>query len=177
MAISNPFCRLPQIQEELERSINVTRNHLSKLPQEPSSDPRSEILTLLHVFTTDLAAHVSGLPDDPNSETGMGLTGLIQGIRPLQERFRLSIRATAPNFIPFEKKYKTERYLPPPAFLMVEEGDECEDGLNEPDTKSVNSNSSFAEDLSMRKTRKVLGSLTRIYIDEVLEKAHRYVIF
>jgi hypothetical protein len=115
--------RLPPIQIELERSIRATRTLLARLPCPPLADPRSEIITLLHAFTSDLSRHVEGVPDDKSSTFGKGI-GLIQAIRPAQERFKMMIRATEPNFKPFKRSEKGEKRLGPATFLENEESDE-----------------------------------------------------
>ncbi|KAF8176928.1 hypothetical protein BJ912DRAFT_1146717 [Pholiota molesta] len=115
--------RLPPIQVELERSIRATRTLLARLPRPPSADPRSEIITLLHAFTSDLSRHVEGVPDDKSSTFGKGI-GLIQAIRPAQERFKMMIRATEPNFKPFKRSEAGKKRLGPATFLENEESDE-----------------------------------------------------
>jgi hypothetical protein len=87
---------LPQIQIELENTIQKTRTGLQQLPRPPSSDPVGEIATLLHLFIGELDKLLEGVPcaDD-----------LLQVIRPAQERFRREIRNTAPDFRPFEAPF------------------------------------------------------------------------
>lgn len=63
----------------------------------------------------DLARHIDGVPDED---------GLLQTIRPAQERFRRAIRATAPAFLPFEKRYAGKKSLEMAVFLSSEEGGE-----------------------------------------------------
>ncbi|KIM36796.1 hypothetical protein M413DRAFT_13760 [Hebeloma cylindrosporum] len=93
--------RLPEIRKEVERKSAQLKLQLAGFPPEPSSDPRSDILRLLHEFSSDIGRHTWGVPDDPDSCFG-GL-GLIQAIRLTQEKFRKAIRATAPNFQPFKR--------------------------------------------------------------------------
>ncbi|KAF8805241.1 hypothetical protein BYT27DRAFT_7224945 [Phlegmacium glaucopus] len=149
--------RLPQIQDELEKTIIRTRSLLVELPRAPSSDPRNEISTLLHNFTSDLARHIEGVPDED---------GLLQAIRPAQERFRKVIRMTAPNFRPFEQKYEGQRHLGRPSFLVNEEGEEGEDEASETEDELGSRSTSFAG-----KKRKRVAN--KIYIDEVMERARR----
>lgn len=160
--------RLPQIQEELEKSIMSTRNNLIQLPKKPSDDPRSEISALLHDFTIDVARHVEGVPIctvGPFANHSKGREGLIQDINAAQGRFHTSIRATAPNFRPFEKKDAQNKHLHSPAFLRLEEGDGFEDEM---------SNDEDPIDLPTPNTRKKNTSQPKIYIDEVLEVAAMY---
>jgi len=164
---------LPEIQDELERSIITTRKLLGQLPRAPSSDPRSEISTLLHAFTSDLLRHVEGVPDDEHSTFGAGI-GLIQAIRPAQERFRRAIRETAPNFKPFERGSGGKKHLPRPEFLRSEEG-EGEESDDEKEGSSVTdmeeSTNYGSLDLVGRKRKKPTSEV--IYIDDVLDRAHR----
>ncbi|KAJ3560217.1 hypothetical protein NP233_g10983 [Leucocoprinus birnbaumii] len=106
--------RLPEIQDELEKSIHATREWLRKLPREPSSQPVNEVATLLHEFVADLTRQVTGVPDQK---------GLIQSIRPAQDRFRHEIRSTAPRFRPYEKRLASSRNMPRATFLDHEGGD------------------------------------------------------
>ncbi|KIM36795.1 hypothetical protein M413DRAFT_448928 [Hebeloma cylindrosporum] len=166
--------RLPEIQDELERSVIATRKLLGQLPRAPSSDPRSEISTLLHAFTSDLLRHVQGVPDDEHSTFGAGI-GLIQAIRPAQERFRRAIRETAPNFKPFERDTGGKKHLPLPEFLRSEEGDEGEASDDEEEAASVTDMAESANygslDLAGKKRKKPSSEV--IYIDDVLNRAHR----
>ena len=157
---------MPEIQDELERSIIATRKLLGQLPRAPSSDPRSEISTLFHAFTSDLLQHVEGVPDD--SLFGAGI-GLIQTIRPAQERFRRAIRATAPDFRPFERDTGGKKHLPRPDFLKSEEGDEGEASDDEGEGGSVTEMEELVDygslDLIGRERKKRTSEV--IYIDDV----------
>ncbi|KAH9485773.1 Interferon-induced GTP-binding protein Mx2 [Psilocybe cubensis] len=154
--------RLPQIQDELEKSIILTRGLLSKLPPAPSSNPRSEILALLHKFTSDFLRHVEGVSDDP-STSGTGI-GLMQAIHPAQERFRREIRRTSPNFRPFKRIDAATKHLPAPAFLRNEEGNTSDDSGSGDSSNEV----SWAS-LCKRKT----PADDIIYVDDVLDRAQR----
>lgn len=110
--------RLPEIHNELDKTIYETRERLKKLPKAPSSDPVNDICTLIYTFTTDLARHVEGVADKD---------GLLQAISPAHEKFRHAIRSTAPNFQPFEEKLKTKKRLSLPSFLLNEEVDDASD--------------------------------------------------
>ena len=151
--------RLPELYEELEKSIVITRGLLNALPKAPSSDPLNEICTLIHSFTIDLARHVEGVPD---------YFGLLQTIRPLQEKFRRAIRMTVPNFRPFESSLKETRHLGRALFLENEENEdtvgEASDNEDEGNDGSLVKKSNKLQDLA--KSRK-------IYIDEVMEKAQQ----
>lgn len=133
--------RLPEIYKELEKTISETRERLNKLPKAPSSDPINDISNLIYTFTADLSRHVEGVPDQD---------GLLQTIRPAQEKFRKTIQATAPNFQPYEEQFRANRSLSSPSFLLNEEdqenASESQDGEDGDDP---------------------------IYIDEVMERAHK----
>ena len=163
--------RLPKIQDELEKSIHKAQTSLSLLPKAPSSDPRNEILSLLHEFMTDISRHVEGVPDED---------GLLQAIRPAQDRFRRAVRGTAPKFRPCEWKYKGERRLAPAAFVSFEEGEGGveEDGDEEDGEQQETQVTEAAGGGEGRKRKHgdVVGHDV-IYIDEVYERAHRLVSF
>lgn len=156
--------RLPKIQDELEKSIHKAQSSLSLLPKAPSSDPRNEILSLLHEFMTDVSRHVEGVPDED---------GLLQAIRPAQERFRRAVRGTAPRFRPFERKFRGERGLKPAAFLSFEEGEgDVEEDEDEDDGEQMVQTTEGTGEGRKRKHGDVVGH-DAIYIDEVYERAHR----
>ncbi|KAJ3503458.1 hypothetical protein NLJ89_g8422 [Agrocybe chaxingu] len=118
--------RLPGIYNELETQVQTARNALQSLPREPPSDPQTEVTNLLHAFVVDLARHVEGVP---NQE------GLLQCVRPAQEKFKRAIRETAPNFRPFESEYEGVRHIRRATFLENEEaaldGEVSDTGENE----------------------------------------------
>ncbi|PBK61230.1 hypothetical protein ARMSODRAFT_1089911 [Armillaria solidipes] len=109
--------RLPDIQKEVDAAIQDTSQKISALPKAPSSNPLHEISALLHSFTVDLASHIQGIPDED---------GIIQTIRPEQEKFQREIRSTAPDFRPFERKHAGKRSLERPDFLSNDDGEEDE---------------------------------------------------
>ncbi|RXW23695.1 hypothetical protein EST38_g2159 [Candolleomyces aberdarensis] len=104
--------RLPEIQEELEKSILETQKNLAALPPPPSTDPFNDMAALIYSFNADLHRHVMGIPDKD---------GLLQAIRPVQQRFRVAIRGTAPLFIPLARASSSRFTLPPVRFLDNEE--------------------------------------------------------
>jgi hypothetical protein len=111
LTVLNFVISLPEIQQELRNAIQHAEDELRKLPKAPSDDPSLEIITMLHEFANDLSKHVEGIPDE---------TGLLQLVRPHQNQFRLSIRKTAPNFRPYERKYRHDRHLKSSTFLHNE---------------------------------------------------------
>ena len=135
------------------------RELLSGLPKPPSNDPRGEISSLLHAFTSDLAREIRGVLDDG---------GLLQAIRPAQETFRRAIRMTAPDFRPFERKFKGTRHLGRATFLHTEEGEEWSEGSES--ESNADRESCSKPDFPVSKKRKAGPSKT-IYIDQVMERA------
>jgi hypothetical protein len=109
--------RLPEIKNELYKSIEKVQANLRELPREPSRTPQLDIATMLQTFVADLSQHVQGVPEE---------TGLVQRLRPHLETFRRSIRLTVPRFSPRESNQ--EDPLPSPAeFLTPEEKEEEEE--------------------------------------------------
>ena len=156
------FHRLPEIQDELEKSIIRAREVLDSLPKPPSDDPRGEISSLLHIFTSDLAREIRGVPDED---------GLLQAIRVAQEKFRKAIRMTAPAFRPFEQKFKKTRHLGQATFLHGEEG--ADEEWNEGSEGESENDAEYSEpDSSVSKKRK-RGTSKVIYIDQVMERARQ----
>ena len=133
--------RLPDFQEDLQKLLNTTEESLRKLPKPPSQDSLADILHLVSEFSRDLGRHCEGTPDED---------GLLQAIRPAQNRFQEAIRSTAPQFVPRTKKSSAS--LTPeeqnPSFLSSEEAT-GRSGVNPPNKP--------------------------IWIDEVLHKANRCV--
>ena len=157
---------MPEIQDEIEKTIIVTRDSIHKLPKPPSSDPRNEIANLLHVFVQDLARHVNGVPE----------AGLLQTIRPAQEQFRRSIRSTAPDFRPFERRYAQKKSIHKAEFLLGEEGHEDFAALHEP-VESGSGNESVASSEGPNSSEDIVPNPDAIYIDEVMQRADEYVSF
>ncbi|KII95434.1 hypothetical protein PLICRDRAFT_25913 [Plicaturopsis crispa FD-325 SS-3] len=104
--------RLPEIQEELQKLLEKTKDSLRQLPKPPSPDPVGEILQKIGKFTRDLSRHLEGTPTED---------GLLQSIRPAQLDFQRAIRNTAPEFRPYERKHAQSRSLPKADFLSNEE--------------------------------------------------------
>ncbi|KAJ2922810.1 hypothetical protein H1R20_g14302, partial [Candolleomyces eurysporus] len=146
--------RLPEIQEELEKSILETQKNLAALPPPPSTDPFNDIAALIYSFNADLHRHVMGIPDRD---------GVLQTIRPGQQRFREAIRETAPKFVPVARNSSSSFTLPRVTFLDNEEefvfpSEEVGFGLSDYDSV-VESVPETVPDLS-------------IYVDEVYARAH-----
>jgi hypothetical protein len=112
--------RLPAIQAELSHMIQVVREALRELPKEPSVDPQTEISSMIHVFAATISKHVEGVPNS---------RGLLQVIRPSQEKFRKAIRGTAPRFQPFEGMELSEGLVPDPDPPFIKHEEEAEGQL------------------------------------------------
>jgi hypothetical protein len=104
--------RLPEIHDELQLLLRKAEDSIRALPKPPSNDPFGEVLHLIGNFTRDLSRHLEGTTEKD---------GLIQSIRPAQLRFQRAIRATAPEFRPYERRYAKSRTFSPPDFLAEEE--------------------------------------------------------
>ncbi len=115
---------MPYIQAEVDAAISRAEDEFDALPPEPSRDPVLEIVGLLQRFVADLQAEIKGQPD---------LDGLIQTIRPHNDDFRRTIRATVPYFLPFEEKY-AERRMDPFVFLYDEDDKDSDDGTHGPNS-------------------------------------------
>ena len=117
----------------------TTEEKLRALPKAPSADPVNEVLQLLEKFVQDLNHRVKGTPDKD---------GLLQSIRPCQEIFKVAIRSTRPNFVPWKKT--ADKELPEPKFLEDEDGDSTMPGEHDHCTSQ------------------------KIYVEEVLTRAEEY---
>jgi hypothetical protein len=122
-------------------AIQETDTKLRALPKAPSNDPVGEVLHALRNFARDLDHRVEGTPEED---------GLLQTIRPHQDAFKIAIRRTAPQFVPWGKTASWKE-LPEAAFLANEDGDDDDDD----DDDDTNQN--------------------EIYIDEVLKRAQKLV--
>lgn len=130
--------RLPEIHEELQKLLRKTEDSIRQLPKPPSTDPFGEVLHLVGNFARDLSRHVEGTPEKD---------GLLQSIRSAQLRFRKAIRATAPRFRPYERKFADTHTFPKADFLSNEENED-ESTLN--------------------------NTADEIYLDEVYDRARMY---
>ncbi|KAL4078952.1 P-loop containing nucleoside triphosphate hydrolase protein [Scleroderma yunnanense] len=106
--------RLPEIQEELYKVLQQTEKEIAKLPQPPSGNPLGEILRVLDNFKKEVSERVEGTPD---------ADGLLQTIRPHTTDFKLKIRETAPNFVPWERRVAHQHHVPQTTFFSDEESD------------------------------------------------------
>ena len=138
--------RLPEIQEELYRVLRQTEKELEELPPPPPSNPLGEVLRVLDEFRRDLSERVEGTPDTD---------GLLQNMRPHTTKFRRRIRATAPDFVPWESQRAGQpSVMPPPTFLSNEEESERDALQDGPVIERVGS---------------------EIYVDQVMDRAQTSV--
>jgi len=73
---------------------------------------------------------------------------------------------TAPDFRPYERKFKGTRHLSRARFLHSEEGEEWDEGSE--------SEAGLCFDLAPPDSRRRKSTLSKtIYIDEVMERAHQ----
>ena len=121
---------------------------------------------LIRSFSIDLACHVEGVPNHD---------GLLQTIRPLQEKFRKAIRMTAPNFRPFESSLKETRHLGRASFLSNEEGDDNTGEVSDSEVSDSEDEDEGHVRSFVKKTNKprMLAIGRKIYVDEVMEKAQQ----
>ena len=146
----------------MEKSVFKAREALNALPKAPSSDPLNEIATLLHVFISDVFQHVEGVSDED---------GLLQVIRPAQEKFRQHVRSTAPKFHPFERKRGSSKKLTKPKFLANEEGQsEIE---SEPEDEEYQSDCCIGLGGARILKKRKRAETELIFIDDVYDRAHR----
>ena len=99
---------------DAERQLAECRTNLRRLPEAPRVDPAVEILRLINTFCQDLNNTVYGytsaglgqLFSHPNgsSKKSLGeLTAFVRRNREMYEELKSEIRATAPDFRPFEE--------------------------------------------------------------------------
>ncbi|KAG8736179.1 hypothetical protein FRC10_009636 [Ceratobasidium sp. 414] len=114
---------MPSLLSEIHRLNQSTIESLRALPDEISDDPAGAVLNLVMDFHREVSTHVEGIPDGD---------GLIQQIRTAQDKFRRSIRSSAPDFRPFKRPSNdggkgNVPNMPVFAFLNEEEPTEAEE--------------------------------------------------
>ena len=119
-------------------------------------------------------SHVQGVAE--GSDPSFGAAGLIQSIRPAHERFKKTVRDTAPKFKPFKRIHGAERQLSYPNFLRSEENEDEEFGVSvqeEPESKDKSLFTFNLSGLDQSKKKRKKSRDENIYIDEVLDRAHQ----
>ena len=79
--------------------ISRTREQIELLPKPPWQNALNEVAKLIKDFDADVRRHIEGVPYKE---------GIIQRIRNPQGKFRRAIRATAPDFQPFNRPTDSE---------------------------------------------------------------------
>jgi hypothetical protein len=99
-----PF-RLPQIQSDVLRQLQVVSAELDGFPAPNLKDPRREVITLLRDFNKKVSKHIEGLPPSSSYNPRDPATwGLMHSINEAFERFRLRVHRTAPRFHPWDSQ-------------------------------------------------------------------------
>jgi hypothetical protein len=159
---------------------------LAELPKAPSGDPFSEVLNLLSGFLRDLERHLEGIPEKD---------GLLQAVGPSYLEFKKAIRATAPEFLPYERIRAGSLVPRKPQFLDNEEEPPASDPVGEEEVETIqfafafllfiridaylrshcspSESGSGSEEISSESSDVIYRDDTTIYIDEVLERAKK----
>jgi hypothetical protein len=104
---------MPSLIDEVHRLTQSTIESLRELPPEISDDPTAATLSLVMDFHRNVSMHVGGVSDGD---------GLIQQVRVVNAKFRNSIRASAPNFRPYQREFDKEKeYIMPDILFLAEE--------------------------------------------------------
>ena len=106
------YYSLPMIRQKCKESHQDVMARIAALPPPPPENPVSELLRLVTGFASDVGALVKGI------ET---FERLLQKCRPAYAKFKLDIRSTAPDFVPFTDSDDSSQYAPP----IFEPGDEA----------------------------------------------------
>lgn len=93
--------------------IRKTHQQIETLPKPPPQNALNEVAKLIKDFDADIGRHIEGVPYKE---------GIIQRIRVPCKRFRQAIRATAPEFRPFDQPNFSAKsvYCPPRVKTLVE---------------------------------------------------------
>ncbi len=134
--------RLPSIQEDIETLLADVDKKLAELPKPPSADPLSEVLSLISDFAKSLGKYLEGTPN---------ADGLIQSIRHSSGTFRKAIRATEPDFRPYERSIALQL---PEAHIFVAPSFLSNEGPAY--TPADNSRAIFIDDVKKRADQYVL---------------------
>ncbi|KAI9058588.1 hypothetical protein FKP32DRAFT_1761416 [Trametes sanguinea] len=87
---------LPTLLGKVASQLELCTEQLAVLPPPISTEPSAYVLALVTSFASELRARIhGGLTEDEDTE-------LVQRTRDLYEKFKKTIRATAPPFVPFQ---------------------------------------------------------------------------
>lgn len=134
--------------------MRKTDESLLGLPKPPSEDGLTEILNVIGEFSRDVAKHAEGIPNKD---------GLLQAVRPAHEKFRVTIRRTAPDFRSSTRDQGKGPLLSP-TFLDDEDCSEpIEHESISDDGPTLTGESVFVNE--------------PIFVDEVMQRAQEYAFF
>ncbi|KAL5504501.1 hypothetical protein ACEPAH_7162 [Sanghuangporus vaninii] len=102
--------RLPEVREEVERMIFETKNTLKDMPIPPSEDSLAEATVRVMEFAKEINLNVTGSATEE---------GLIHNLNIAQQKLKVSILSSAPEFLPYPKDSGC-RILPDMEFLDKE---------------------------------------------------------
>ncbi|QRV83400.1 dynamin central region protein [Ceratobasidium sp. AG-Ba] len=106
---------LPSLKNEIQTLSEATVRSLRSLPPEVSGDPTATVLHLILDFCREISVQAAGVPDGD---------GLIQQLRSAQNNFQHAIKASAPDFRPFNHADdETEGSIQQPVPLTGDVGD------------------------------------------------------
>ncbi|KAH9925891.1 P-loop containing nucleoside triphosphate hydrolase protein [Epithele typhae] len=153
-SISKGHVLVGRTRERVQDLLVESEAKLMKLPKPPSSDALSEVLSLLATFSKALSQYVEGTPN---------ADGLLQSIRPSRNTFRDAIRATEPDFRPYDRQFVTKNeaehtYRAPP--FLVNEGSSY--------TPPDNSRAILIDDVTLRTQEAVTRELPGFFPYEVV---------
>lgn len=86
---------------EVRTRLSEVQSKLAAMPVRRVSDPGSEVLSKVMLFTSDVAAHVNGVPKFGDD------AGLIESLLKIYDNFRDEVQRTAPRFRPWTKGQST----------------------------------------------------------------------
>lgn len=136
--------------------MEQTQDELRQLPKPPSPDAQMEILHLVSNFVRDVSRHLEGTPQED---------GLLQSIRPAEDKFKLAIRFTAPDFRAHEKKRPSVRF-------SLKDDEKAEGSGSEEARPDAVPYPDFLTNEDKYDFRPLTDS-NAIYIDEVMQRARK----
>ena len=122
-----------------------------------------ELLHVISDFVRDVGRHVEGTTEED---------GLLQSIRPAQERFKLAIRYTAPDFRVHERKARSQVRFAPAALKGSEDAGNDKSGASESEPQDSVPHPDFLTNEDKYDFRPTNDD-SAIYIDEVMQRAQQ----
>ena len=156
----------------MQKLMDKTQDEVRQLPKPPSSDAQMELLHLISDFVRDVSRHLEGTPEE---------TGLLQSIRHAEDKFKLAIRYTAPDFRAHEKPKLGVRFaLPAGKAGSKDDGSDAKGDISDEAGTAVGTDRGdhvvphpdflTSEDKYDFRPR---NDDNAIYIDEVMQRARR----